>query len=129
MPTLRLSEQDRLKAAPDFIRPVTFDIILTLMLCGLWNFWVQARQMRAVNFIVGERKYKFWRWFLLCLITCGLYHIYHEYRLSQDIAVALGRAQSDTPIVHLLLCLVGLSIVTDALQQAEINQYFGDEKV
>ena len=122
----RPNEMDRLRAAPEYVRSIAVDVILTVLLCGLWNIWIQARQMRAVNFMIGTPKYKFWHWLLLTLITCGLWHIYHEYRLSQDIAWARNSPQSDNPVIHLVLSIFGLSIVVDALQQAEINSYFGN---
>lgn len=123
------SEMEKLRAAPEFVRSIALDLVLTVVLCGLWNLWVQARQMRAVNFMIGSEKYHFWPWLLLTLITCGLWHLYHEYRLSRDIALAMNKPDSDTPLVHLLLSIFGLSVVADALQQAEINSYFGKQSL
>lgn len=121
------SEIEKRTAAPDYVRSVAADIILTIVTCGLWNIWVQARQMRAVNFMINKEKYSFWIWAGLTLITCGLWHIYHEFRLSQDISLAMGKGPSDmSPVVHLLLSIFALSIIADALQQAEINSYFGN---
>lgn len=117
---------DRLRAAPDYIRSIPVDIILTVVLCGLWNIWIQARQMRALNYILGTPKYNFWMWLGLCLITCGLYHIYHEYRMSRDLAFALNTPESQNPVIHLVLSFFGLSLIVDALQQSEINRYFGN---
>ena len=120
------SDIDRQRMAPEFVRNIALDVILALVTCGIWNIYLQSRQMRAVNFMIGHQKYSFIPWALLTLVTCGLWHIYHEYRLSKDIAWALNQPQSNDPIVHLLLSIFGLSIVTDALQQAEINGYFGN---
>ncbi|WP_141735318.1 DUF4234 domain-containing protein [Oligoflexus tunisiensis] len=122
------SEMEKRMAAPQYVRSVAVDIILTIVLCGLWNIWVQARQMRAVNYMINKDKYHFLPWLLLTLITCGLWHIYHEYRKSQDISLAMNKGPGDnSPIVHLLLSIFGLSIIADALQQSEINSYFGDQ--
>jgi hypothetical protein len=124
------SEIEKRTAAPEYVRSVATDIILTLITCGLWNIWVQARQMRAVNFMINKEKYKFWIWAGLTLITCGLWHIYHEFRLSQDISLAMGKGPSDiSPVVHLLLSMFALSIIADALQQSEINSYFGSHEL
>lgn len=121
------NELEKRMAAPNYVRSVAADIILTIVTCGLWNIWVQARQMRAVNFMIGREKYNFWIWAGLTLITCGLWHLYHEFRLSQDISTALGKGPSDiSPVVHLLLSIFAMSIIADALQQAEINGYFGN---
>lgn len=124
------SEMEKRIAAPNYVRSIAIDIILTIVTCGLWNIWVQARQMRATNFMINKEKYRFWPWAGLTLITCGLWHIYHEYRLSQDISLAMGKGPSDiSPIVHLLLSIFALSIIADALQQSEINSYFGNTEL
>jgi len=81
--------------------------------------------MIAVNIMINEIKYKFIPWLLLTIITCGLYHIYHEWRKSTDIAAALKKTDSQEPIINVLLSIFGLSIVADAIQQAEINKYYG----
>lgn len=124
------NEMEKRIAAPNYVRSVAIDIILTIVTCGLWNIWVQARQMRAVNFMINKEKYRFWIWAGLTLITCGLWHLYHEFRLSQDISIAMGKGPSDiSPVVHLLLSIFALSIIADALQQAEINSYFGSTEL
>jgi hypothetical protein len=124
------SEIEKRTVAPQYVRSVAADIILTIITCGLWNIWVQARQMRAVNFMFNKEKYNFWIWAGLTLITCGLWHIYHEFRVSQDISLAMGKGPSDiSPVVHLLLSVFALSIIADALQQAEINGYFGSHEL
>ncbi len=50
--------------------------------------------------------------------------------MSQDISLALGKGPSDiSPVVHLLLSIFAMSIIADALQQAEINAYFGNTEL
>ncbi len=113
-----------------FARSVAMDIVLTLFTCGIWNFFVQYRQIHAINFLLNENRYSFLSWLLFCALTCGLYHIYHEYRMSQDlqmIAPAPGEAQM--PLVHLLFTMFGFSIITDALQQSHINRMLGYDAI
>ena len=112
----------------EFARSIVTDIILTLVTCGLWNLFVQYRQMTAMNFFLNEQRYSFPAWLIFTLLTCGLYHFYHEYRMSQDLQIispVAGEAQM--PIVHLLLSIIGLSIITDALQQSHINRMLGHD--
>lgn len=114
----------------EFARSIAMDIVLTFFTCGIWNFFVQYRQMKATNFFLNEQRYSFPSWLIFCLLTCGLYHFYHEYRMSQDlqmIAPVAGEAQM--PIVHLLLSIFGLSIITDALQQSHINRMLGHDSL
>ena len=108
----------------EYVRSIPFDIILALVTCGLFNLWVQARQMEAVNAMIREEKYSFLPWFLFTLITCGLYHIYHEYRMSNDIASVTGGSDNDA-LISIVLCIFGLALVVDAIQQSHINRYYG----
>ncbi len=109
----------------EHIRNIGLDIVLTIITCGLFNIYLQYRQMIAVNTMIREIKYKFIPWLLLSIVTCGLYHIYHEWRKSSDIAIVLGKTESQEPIITVLLSIFGLSIVADAIQQAEINKFYG----
>lgn len=112
---------------PDFVRSVVFDLVLTVFTFGFFNLFVQYRQIKSVNVMIGQHRYSFLKWFLLCLITFGLYHIYHEYRKSTDIAKALQEPDSMEPLVSLILTALALPWVADALQQVQINRYFGSE--
>ena len=72
-----------------------------------------------------EEKYSFIKWLRLTIVTCGLYHFYHEYQKSSDIAKVVGDASGQEPVVNLLLTVFGLGIVADAIQQGHINRHFG----
>ncbi len=85
--------------------------------------------MIAVNDMIGESKYRFLTWLFLTIITCYLYHIYHEFRKSKDISEASGQANSNDPMVSIILTVFGLGIVADATQQAAINRYYGSESL
>jgi hypothetical protein len=124
-PGARLPSPD----AEEHIRSIPFDLIVTLLTCGLFNLVVQYRQMRAVNAMLGVERYRFLPWLLFCLLTCGLYHLYHEYKKSFDISRVSGDGQPTEAVVALLLTVFGLHIVADAIQQTHINRYFGDDRV
>lgn len=108
-----------------FIRSIPLDIILTIVTFGLFNLYVQHQQMRAVNVMVGQEKYRFWIWLLLVILTGGLYHIYHEYRMSVDIAHALGDPTTNEGILSVILTVFFFWVIADAIQQSNINRYFG----
>ena len=108
------------------VRNIAVDIILTLITCMLFNFYVQYKQMQAVNDMLKQHKYSFILWFLLSLITCGLYHIYHEYRKSTDIALVLKKDTGSAGIIAVILTFFGLGFINDAVQQADINTYYGN---
>jgi uncharacterized membrane protein YGL010W len=82
--------------------------------------------MQALNAMLKTEKYSFVTWLLLTIVTCGLYHIYHEYRKSADLDKVLGR-ESMEPLAVLLLAIFGLGLIGDAIQQSSINSYFGND--
>lgn len=111
------------------VRNIALDIVLTIITCFLYNFYVQYKQMEAVNDMIKETKYSFVTWFLFFVITCSLYHIYHEYRKSSDIARVLKKDEGSAGLTAVILTLFGLGIICDAIQQSEINSYYGNNKL
>lgn len=111
------------------VSSILLDIILTILTAGLWNIWIQYRQMKVMNRLLGRKKYSFGWWLFLTIITFGLYHIYHEYRMSEDIAMVMGMQDKLLPIVSLILSIFAASIVCDAVQQSYINRYYGSDEV
>ena len=113
----------------DHVRNIGLDIVLSLVTCGLFYIYWQYRQILALNEMTHPGRYNFVKWIAFTILSCGIYHIYHEYRKSLDICKTTGESDSNDAIIHLLLALFGLSIVADALQQAEINKFFGHESI
>lgn len=112
------------------VRSIALDLIFTLLTFGLFNLYVQNRQMKAVNAMLGDDRYHFWMWLLLTIITVGIYHVYHEYRKSVDIARAMGDGNGQNEgLISVILTAFGLFIVADAIQQSQINRYFGSTKL
>lgn len=109
-----------------FVRSIAMDLVLTLVTCGIWNIYVQHQQIIAVNDMLKEQKYNFAHWLILTFITCGLYHIYHEWRMMTDIAKVMNSTNELDPIICIVLTAFGLSPVCDAIQQARINQFYGN---
>ena len=104
---------------------VAKDVILTLLTCGVWDIVWQYRQMRVVNILLGYEEFHFWKWLIFTLLTCGLYHIYHEYLMGRAIVRVQHKyglpASESLPAISLILALISLGIITDAIQQKEIN--------
>jgi len=107
---------------------IALDIILSIITCGIYWFFWQARQMRALNYLLKEQRFSFLLWFLVSLITCFLFNVYYEYIMAQaivEIQKKQGKALSnDLPVLSLVLSLFGLHVITDAIQQHEINKFF-----
>ena len=112
-----------------FASNIALDVVLSIITCGIYWFFWQARQMRALNYLLQEQRYNFWLWFALTIITCSLFNIYYEYYMAQGLVEVQGREgrplSKDLPVLSLVLTILGLNIVTDAIQQNEINKFFG----
>ena len=107
------------------VRNIAIDIILTIISFGMFNIWVQYKQMEAVNDMIGRKKYGFLKWAILTLLTFGIYHFIHEYMKSRDIEISLGNEDPAMPVLNLILTVFVLWWVGDAIQQLRINEYFG----
>ncbi|HEY3275436.1 MAG TPA: DUF4234 domain-containing protein [Syntrophorhabdaceae bacterium] len=112
-----------------FVSSILLDIILWIITCGIYGLFWTARQMKAVNYLLGREKFSFLKWLLFCLITCGIYHIFYEYSMAQSLVEVQGRlgrpVASSLPVISVILSVIGLYIVADAIQQDEINRLFG----
>src|SRR5687767_6903318 len=114
------------------VLPKEFDIgiakaiVLTLVTCGIYDLFWNARQFRAMNVLLGRDEYDFWRWLLLSIVTCGLFHIYYEYKMGSDLVThltSIGRpVNPNLALVGLVLAIFGLSIISDAIYQQELNR-------
>ena len=54
-------------------RNVALDVVLTLLMCGLWNIVVQYEQIKMLNALLKEERFPYWKIGLLVLLTCGIY--------------------------------------------------------
>ena len=102
-------------------RSIALDLILTILLCGLWNLIVQHKQIETLNYLLKEERYSFWKVYLLSMLTCGIYFIFHEYKKADEIAKITGRGSDSDPILAVLLSIFGLSIAFDAIAQSKLN--------
>jgi hypothetical protein len=102
-------------------RNIALDLILTILLCGLWNLIVQRKQIQTLNYLLKEERYSFWKVYLLSLLTCGIYFIFHEYKKAEEIATITGKDSDSDPLLAVVLSIFGLSIVFDAIAQSKLN--------
>ena len=105
---------------------IAMGIILSIITCGFYNIYWNYRQFLAMNALLGREEYKFWPWLLLSIVTCGLYHIYYEYKMGSDLYTWLKEqgkeANPNLPVIGLVLACLGLTIITDAVYQHELNK-------
>jgi hypothetical protein len=126
---MEVSQVKGLPMKNQHVRNIALDIILTIITCYIYNLYVQYKQMEAVNDMLKEEKYSFIFWLLFTILTCGFYHIYHEYRKSSDIARLRGKDEGTAGLTAVVLTLFGMFIICDAIQQSEINTYYGHQQL
>ena len=107
----------------DYRRNVAMDLVLTILLCGLWNMVVQYHHCETLNALLKSEKYSFWKLMMLSLLTCGVYFIYYEYEKAKDFQVISGKTDDSDPILAVVLSFLGLNIVYDAILQTKLNEY------
>ena len=102
-------------------RNLVLDLILTILLCGIWNLLVQHSQMKALNYLLRREKYSFWKVYLFSLLTFGIYFIYHEYQKAKDLAELSHQSPDGDTIIAVVLSVMALHFVFDAISQSKIN--------
>ncbi len=111
------------------VRSIVTDLLLTVITCGLYGLYWQYKQMETLNAWLRRKDFSFGLWLLLSIITCGIFAIYYEYKMAKGIneiqELNSMRVASDLPIICLVLSIFGLAFVSLAIQQLEINKFYG----
>ncbi len=106
---------------------VVRDIILTILTFGIWNIYVQMRQIWDVNDLISSSDDKIPSIaivFIFSLLTLGLYFCYHEYKLTKKLHILLdGHRDKAIEITMGVLAFLGLWFLVDSYQQSLINKY------
>ena len=102
-------------------------ILLSIITCGIYLLFWQHKQMKVLNSWLSRREYSFGMWFLLSIMTCGIYAVYNEYKMGRGIVEIQEQNNlmvNNVSTICLFLTLIGLSIVSMAIQQSEINKFY-----
>ena len=107
-------------------RSVPLCIVLTIITCGIYGLYWMVCLTDDSTEVTGMGRTSGGMALVFTLITCGIYAIYWAYKMGEKLDMA--RAQRGVPtgslsIVYLVLSLFGLSIITFALIQSELNKY------
>lgn len=107
-------------------RNIAVCIILSIITCGIygiyWMICLNDDTNRAAN---DPEATSGGMVFLLTLVTCGIYGLYWLYKMGQQLDKAAqirGNAPSNKSVIFLVLGIFGLSIVSYALLQDELNK-------
>ncbi len=100
-------------------------IILSLVTCGFYSYYWLYTLTEDVNTLSGDPNATSGGMVILySLLTCGIYSWFWLYKQGERIdraKAARGISSSNSGILYLILAIFGLSIVSFALMQNEIN--------
>ena len=102
-------------------------VILTIITCGIYGLVWQYKQMKVLNSWLNRKEYSFGKWLLLSIITCGIYGVYNEYQMARGIIEVQQQNKllvNNVATICLIMTLIGLSLVSMAIQQTEINKFY-----
>jgi hypothetical protein len=99
-------------------------ILLSVVTCGIYlYYWIYCVSKETKEFL-GNDQINPGMEVLLSIVTCGIYFIYWFYKYGKLQAEMCERAQiavTDNSIVYLILAIVGLSIISVAIMQSQLN--------
>ena len=107
-------------------RSIPLSIVLSIITCGIYGIYWFVSLTDEVNEVTQEYDTSGIVAFLLSLVTCGIYSIYWGYKMGDKLDRARMRNNipaGSFPILFLVLNIFGLSIVTCAIIQSELNHY------
>ena len=108
-------------------RSIALSIILSIITWGIYGLFWYAFMVDDANKVSGEYDSTSGGLTILySLLTCGLYKIYWSYKVGKQLYNAglnYGKDISDNSILYLILSLFGLSIISDALIQNDLNSF------
>lgn len=106
-------------------RNVALAILFTLITCGIYGIYWLVCVADDVNLAADKTDGTSGGLVLLfTIITCGIYGLYWAYKTGEaldDLRVKRGLSSGSRSILYLVLNFLGLSIITYALIQSELN--------
>ena len=107
-------------------RSIPLAIVLSFITVGLYAlYWVYTLTEDA-HAAAGERTTASGGMVILfSLLTCGIYSFYWLYKMGETIVMAKQKrdmtADTNLPIIYLVLALFGFGIISYALMQSALN--------
>lgn len=107
-------------------RNIAVCIVLSIVTCGIYGLYWLVCLANDTNIACGDRNGTSGGMVLLfSIITCGIYLFYFMYKQGVKLEAAKGNpggSASGSGILYLVLTFFGLSIVSYALMQDELNK-------
>ena len=106
-------------------KDVAVAIILTIVTCGLYGLYWFVSLTNDLNELTDKNGTSGGMALVFSLVTCGLYTFYWMFKSGEKVDILRrnrGESGEYTSIIYLVLALFGLSIVSYALIQDELNK-------
>ena len=108
------------------VRSIALCIILSIVTCGIYSLiWFYQLNEDTRNLTKNYEGQTSGIALLLAMVTCGIYQLFWMYKQGEKIdryKASFGVPGGSNGILYLVLSLFGLSIVSMALMQDELNK-------
>ena len=112
---------------PMFVRrSVPMCVILSIITCGIYQLYWFVCVTNEADAVTGEPGPGGGMCLLLTIVTCGIYNVYWGWKMGDKLDASRARhgvVPGSFAILFLLLNLFGLTIVSLAISQSELNKY------
>jgi hypothetical protein len=105
-------------------RSVALLILFTIITCGIYFLYWTYAITEEVNDYLNDNDTSGGMVVLFGIITCGIYTLYWYYKMGKRIVYCQEKASirvSDDSLIYLLLSIFGLSIISAAIMQSNLN--------
>jgi len=105
-------------------RSVVLLILFTIITCGVYFIYWMYAITEEVNSYLGDNDTSGGLVVLFGIITCGIYTFYWYYKMGKRISYCQEKASvrvADDSVVLLILSIFGLSIISAAIIQSNLN--------
>ena len=107
-------------------RSVPMCIILSIVTCGIYMLYWFVCVTTEADAVTGEYGPGGGVSLLLTIVTCGIYGLFWGWKMGDKLDASRARhgvVPGSFAILFLLLNLFGLTVVTLAIVQSELNRY------
>ena len=101
-------------------------LIFTLVTFFVFNLYWNYQQMVSCNELLGRDEFSWPTWLLLSILTCGIYHLFYQYKMGaaiNEIQYELDLPVTEgLPVLSVVAAILGAGIVADCIHQYELNK-------
>lgn len=103
---------------------IWMDIFLTLITGGLFNLWVQVRQIWDANEMLDDDRFGIFKLIFLSIVTFGIYFAFHEYKMTRELHERLYKMRyPEIEIACGIATFFAMWFFVDSYQQVLMNQW------